>query len=77
MYILACGIAFKAGIQSRNENKKQASDKSKKSVHRASSCSHKCMLCREDGDPSQHHDIVIHANELSYNAGLSTGDIIR
>ena len=36
-----------------------------------------CMLCREGSDSSQHHDIVIHANELSYNEGLSTGDIIR
>lgn len=34
------------------------------------------MLCREGLDPTQHGDIVIHANELSYN-GLSTGDVIR
>ena len=36
-----------------------------------------CVLCREGSDSSQHHDIVIHANELSYDNGLSTGDIIR
>lgn len=35
------------------------------------------VMCREASDSSQHHDIVIHANELSYKDGFSTGDIIR
>lgn len=35
------------------------------------------MLYREGLVSTQHGDIVIHANELSYNEGLSTGDIIR
>lgn len=34
-------------------------------------------MCREASDSSQPRDIVIHANELSYKDGFSTGDIIR
>lgn len=35
------------------------------------------MPCRDGVSAEEHHDAVIHANELTYEQGLSTGGIIR
>lgn len=35
------------------------------------------LPCREGVSAKEHHDVVIHANELTFEQGISTGDIIR
>ena len=35
------------------------------------------LFCREDVNAKEQHDVVVHANELTYEEGVSTGGIIR
>lgn len=35
------------------------------------------LPCRDGASAEEHHDVVIHANELAYKEGISTGDILR
>ncbi|DBB00982.1 TPA: hypothetical protein ACH3X1_000888 [Trebouxia sp. C0004] len=35
------------------------------------------IVTAEGASAEEHHDVVIHANELTYEQGISTGDIIR